>query len=38
MEIDGNETADQLARQGYSHLLTGSQPTLGIFSNQGLDK
>jgi hypothetical protein len=25
-----NETADQLARQDSSHLLTGPQPTLGV--------
>jgi len=30
-EIDGNETADQLGRQGSSHMLIGPQPTLGIF-------
>jgi hypothetical protein len=29
---DGNETADQLARQGSSHLLTGSEPALGTSS------
>jgi hypothetical protein len=28
MEIDGNEIADELARQGSSHPLTG--PALGI--------
>jgi hypothetical protein len=32
MGIDGNETADQLATQGSSHLLIGSQPTLCIFA------
>jgi len=31
MGIDGNETADQLATQSSSHLLIGSQPTIGIF-------
>ena len=33
MGIDGNETADQLARQGSSHLLIGPEPTFGIFAN-----
>ena len=32
MGIDGNETADQLATQGSSHLLIGPQPTLCIFA------
>jgi hypothetical protein len=30
MGIDGNEIADQLARQGSSHPLTGPEPALGI--------
>jgi ribonuclease HI len=30
MGIDGNEIADQLARQGPSHPLTGPEPALGI--------
>jgi ribonuclease HI len=30
MEIDGNETAHQLAQEDASHLLTGPKPTLGI--------
>jgi len=30
MEIDGNKTADQLARAGSSHPLIGPGPTLGI--------
>jgi hypothetical protein len=32
MGIDGNKTADQLARQGSSHPLTGPEPALGISS------
>jgi hypothetical protein len=28
--IDGNETADQLARQGSSHPFTGPEPALGV--------
>jgi ribonuclease HI len=44
MGIDGNETADQLARHGSSHPLTGPEPALGNIckgcqgSHQGLDK
>jgi hypothetical protein len=44
MGIDGNEIADQLARQGSSHPLIGPEPALGIFAkvargdDQGLDK
>jgi hypothetical protein len=30
MGIDGNETADQLARKGSSHPLTVPNPALGI--------
>jgi ribonuclease HI len=30
MGIDGNEIADQLARQGSSYPLTGPEPALGI--------
>jgi hypothetical protein len=30
MGIDGNEIADQLARQGSSHPLIGPEPALGI--------
>jgi ribonuclease HI len=30
MGIDGNEVADQLARQGSSQPLIGPQPTLGV--------
>jgi hypothetical protein len=30
MGIDGNEIADQLARQGFSHSLIGPEPALGI--------
>ena len=30
--INGNERADQLARQGSSHPFTGPGPTLGIFA------
>jgi hypothetical protein len=30
MGIDGNEIADQLARQGSSHPFTGPEPALGI--------
>jgi ribonuclease HI len=30
MRIDRNEIADQLARQGSSHPLTGPEPALGI--------
>jgi hypothetical protein len=30
MQIDGNETADQLARQGFSFPLKGPKPALGI--------
>jgi len=30
MGIDGNKTADQLARQGSSHPLTGPESALGI--------
>jgi hypothetical protein len=30
MRIDGNETADQLARQGSSHPFIGPEPALGI--------
>jgi hypothetical protein len=30
MGIDGNEIADQLARQGSSHPLTRHEPALGI--------
>lgn len=33
MGIDGNEIANQLARQGFSHPLTGSEPALGISAN-----
>ena len=32
MGIDGNEMADQLTRQGYSHQLTGPEAALGIFA------
>ena len=28
--VDGNEIADELARQGSSHPLTGPKPALGI--------
>jgi Ribonuclease HI len=28
--IDRNETADELARQGFSHQLIGPEPVLGI--------
>jgi len=31
MGIDGNETADQLARKSSSHPLTVPNPALGIF-------
>jgi hypothetical protein len=30
MGIDGNETTDELARQGSSNPLTGPEPVLGI--------
>ena len=30
--INGNEIADQLARQGSSHPLTGPGPALGIYA------
>jgi len=30
MRIDGNETADQLSRQGSSLPLTGPKPALGL--------
>jgi hypothetical protein len=30
MGIDGNEIADQLAREGSSHPLIGPEPALGI--------
>lgn len=30
MDIDGNQIADQLARQGFSNPLRGPQPVLGI--------
>jgi hypothetical protein len=30
MEIDGNEMAEQLAKQGPSHPFTGPQPALGV--------
>ena len=30
MGIDGNETTDELARQGSLHPLTGPEPVLGI--------
>jgi hypothetical protein len=30
MGIDGNKIADQLARRGCSHPLTGPEPTLGV--------
>jgi hypothetical protein len=30
MGVDGNEISDQLARQGFSHSLTGPVPALGI--------
>jgi hypothetical protein len=30
MGIDGNEIADQLARQGSSHPFMGPEPALGI--------
>jgi hypothetical protein len=30
MGIDGNEIADQLARQGSSHPLIGPEPALGV--------
>jgi hypothetical protein len=33
MGIDGNETANQLARQSSSHPLTGPEPALGISAN-----
>ena len=42
--IDGNEIADELARQGSSHSLTGPETALGISvrvtngGDQGLDK
>jgi len=29
MGINGNEIADQIARQGSSHSLTGSEPATG---------
>jgi len=32
MGIDGNKTADRLARQGSSHPLPGPEPVLGISS------
>ena len=32
MGIDGNKTADRLARQGSSHPLPGPQPDFGISS------
>jgi hypothetical protein len=41
MEIDGNETTNELARQGSSQPLTGPEPVLGIpakVASQGLDK
>jgi hypothetical protein len=31
--MDGNEIAEQLARQGSSHPLIGPQPALGISAN-----
>jgi len=31
MGFDGNEIADQLAREGSSHALIGLQPALGVF-------
>jgi hypothetical protein len=31
--FDGNEIADQLAREGSSHALIGLEPALGIFPN-----
>ena len=30
MGFDGNEIADELARQSYSHLLIGLEPAIGI--------
>jgi hypothetical protein len=33
MGIDGNEIADQLARQDSSHPLIGPEPALGISAN-----
>jgi hypothetical protein len=33
MRIDGNEIADQLAREGSSHPLTGPLSSLGISAN-----
>jgi hypothetical protein len=39
MGIDGNEMADQLARQGSSCLLTEPEPALGISASfQGGDQ
>jgi hypothetical protein len=32
METDGNEIADELARQGTSHPLTGPEPGLDIYA------
>jgi hypothetical protein len=32
MGIDGNKIADQSARQGASHPLTGPEPALGIYA------
>jgi hypothetical protein len=32
MRIDGNEIADQLARQVSSHPLLGPEPALGIYA------
>jgi len=42
MGIDGNEIADELARQGSLHPLIGPEPALGIAAEvaeggQGLD-
>jgi ribonuclease HI len=33
--IDGNETADQLARKGSTYPLTGPEPALGIGCQRG---
>jgi ribonuclease HI len=37
MGIDGNVMADQLARQGSSHPLTGPEPALGISAEVARD-
>jgi len=35
MKIDGNEIASELAKESVSHLLTESEPVLGISADNG---